>query len=158
MLIFLTWIHMLAAFVWIGGMLFLTLALVPVLKREAFAAQCGQLFQAVGLRFRFLVWTAVLVLLTTGPVLLVLRGDSLADPAGWPLVLKAKLLLVALLIALSAAHDFWLGPKAAALRRGALAPESPLAAALVRFSPWLGRAALVVSLLVLLLAVTLART
>lgn len=157
MVILLTWIHLLAAFAWIGGMLFLTLVLVPLLRREPFAAQRGPLFRAVGLRFRFLVWTAVLVLVTTGPLLLILRGLDLRDPAGWPAVLKGKLVLVALLIGLTAAHDFWLGPKAAARMKGAGPGGSVPTDRLLRVAPWIARVGLGFALLVLLLAVALVR-
>jgi putative copper resistance protein D len=158
MFILLTWLHLLAAFAWIGGMLFLTLVLVPLLKQEPFAAQRGPLFRALGLRFRLVVWTAVSVLVTTGPLLLILRGVDLGNPAGWPGVLTGKLLLVALLIGLTAAHDFWLGPRAAARMRGADPGGSPLLEGLLRVAPWIARLGLGLALVVLLLAVALARS
>jgi uncharacterized membrane protein len=123
--IFLIWVHLLAAVAWIGGMLFLSLVVVPVLTRDPFAAERGILFRAIGRRFRLLVWTSVLVLLTTGPLLLSLRGESLLEPAGWSVVLRIKLLLVVVLIGLTAVHDFWLGPQGGRLMQSAPGSRTP---------------------------------
>jgi uncharacterized membrane protein len=142
------WVHVVAAMMWIGGMLFLTFAVVPALRRAGFDGERRELFRAIAKRFRFLVWLAALLLLLTGPLLLLLRFGSL-DPALWPSVLRLKLALVALLLALTAAHDVWIGP--AAGRSGQPGSRS------VRLTAWLGRLSLVVALLVVLCAVVLAR-
>ncbi len=139
-------------------MLFLSLVVVPVLKRESFTAERGILFRAIGRRFRLLVWVSVVVLLTTGPLLLSLRGESLLEPVGWSVVLRMKLLLVAILIGLTAVHDFWLGP-----RVGRLLSVSPGSQTLaenlqIRLSPWIARLGLVLALGVLLAATALVRT
>ncbi len=95
MTVFLVWVHLLAAVAWIGGMLFLSLVIVPALKHEPLASHRGILLRAIALRFRTVVWTSVAVLLSTGPVLLSWRGDSLVAPGGWPLALQLKLVMVA---------------------------------------------------------------
>ena len=71
----LAWLHLLAAVAWIGGTVFLSLVLVPILKCEPFASQRGALIRAAALRFRLVVWVAIGALLTTGP-LLMLGGDG----------------------------------------------------------------------------------
>ena len=43
----LVWIHLLAAMVWIGGMVFLSVVLVPVLKRDGAFAQYALLFRTI---------------------------------------------------------------------------------------------------------------
>ena len=48
----LVWIHLLAAMVWIGGMVFLSVVLVPVLKRDGAFAQYALLFRTIAYRFR----------------------------------------------------------------------------------------------------------
>jgi uncharacterized membrane protein len=151
------WLHLLAAVSWIGGMVFLSLVLVPALKRQGAASQRAALFRAIALRFRAVVWSSVGVLLVTGPLLLAHRGLSLLEPSRWPAAVTAKLSLVLLLVALTGAHDFVLGPRVAQLQR---TPEVQLGRTdrwLVLWSPWLARLSLVLALGVLLCAAVLAR-
>ena len=105
MMVLLVWLHLLAAVSWIGGTIFLSVVLVPVLKREPFASQKALLFRTIARRFRAVVWGAIAVLLFTGPLLLHQRGIPIADPSGWPMVLAAKLGLVAILLLLTLTHD-----------------------------------------------------
>lgn len=154
----LVWLHLLAAVVWIGGMAFLSFVLVPLLQHEPFAAQRGALIRAAGRRFRAVVWSAAGVLLATGPLLMAARGWSLGDPGGWPAVLTVKLMLVAILLALTVAHDLVVGPR---VGRILLMPEGSRTdreRRLVAGSAWLPRASLLVALAVLLAAVTLVRS
>ena len=74
MTVLLVWLHVLAAVNWIGGTIFLSLVLLPVLKREPFASQKALLFRTIARRFRAVVWGAIAVLLFTGPLLLHQRG------------------------------------------------------------------------------------
>jgi putative copper resistance protein D len=111
MMVLLVWLHLLAAVSWIGGTIFLTVVLVPVLKREPFASQRALLFRTFAHRFRAVVWGAITVLLLTGPLLLRQRGISIADPSGWPMVLAVKLELVAILLLLTLTHDIIIGPR-----------------------------------------------
>ena len=101
------WLHVLAAITWIGGMLFITLVLVPVTRRLDDAALRARLAHAIGLRFRTVGWIALGVLVATGLVNLWLHPFLLASPRfHW----KAGLVVLALI--LSAFHDFVLGPRA----------------------------------------------
>lgn len=154
----LVWVHLVAAVAWIGGMLFLSLIVVPVLKRESFTAERGILFRAIGRRFRLLVWVSVFVLLTTGPLLLSLRGESLLEPVGWSVVLRMKLLLVAVLIGLTAVHDFWPGPRVGRLLSASPGSQTLAENLQIRLSPWIARLGLVLALGVLLAATVLVRT
>jgi uncharacterized membrane protein len=156
-MIVLVWIHLVAAVAWIGGTLFLTLVLVPTFKRNGFNPERRALFHALARRFRAMVWSAVLVLVLTGPVLVELRFGLLRDPSAWPSMLKAKVALVVLLIGLTLMHDLWLGPlvsRIASHLREATETEK-------RFVPvaaWVARGALVLGLAVLLAAVALVRS
>ena len=47
MMVLLVWLHVLAAVSWIGGTIFLSVVLMPVLKREPFASQRSLLFRTV---------------------------------------------------------------------------------------------------------------
>ena len=150
-------LHVLAAVVWIGGMVFLSLVLVPVVKREPFVAQRGLLIKTAGGRFRALVWGSVFVLLATGPLLALNRNLPLESPTAWPSVLSVKVALVALLLALTAAHDFWLGPRLGEILRKPDASRSDHERRLVSWVSWLPRISLLLALVVLAAAVALAR-
>jgi putative copper resistance protein D len=105
----LRWLHVLSATVWIGGMLFIALVLVPVVRRLDDAALRTRLVQAVGLRFRTVGWIALGGLLLTGLGNLWARPYLLRAPR-----FHLKLGLVVVSLALSVAHDFVLGPRAGA--------------------------------------------
>lgn len=153
----LVWMHLLAAVAWIGGMLFLSLVLVPELKRHLADGPRAGLFRAVGRRFRLLVWGSIAVLLVTGPLLLRDRVPSLMDPSTWPAIATLKLALVMTLLLATGLHDFWLGPKVGRLRTLPGDARSPAEALQLRLAPWIARGVLLLALLVLLAAVLLAR-
>src|SRR5512132_3741040 len=96
----LIWLHLLAAVVWIGGMVFLSVVLVPVLRRDGKFAQHAALFRTVAYRFRALVWGAMALLLGTGLMIASGRSIALLEPRLWPGIFAAKMGLVALLFAL----------------------------------------------------------
>src|SRR4030065_770624 len=136
MMIFLTWLHLLAAVSRIGGMMFVSVVLVPVLRREPFASQRALLFRTIALRFRVVVWGAIAVLLFTGPLLLHQRGIPITDPSGWPLILATKLGLVTILLLLTLTHDLILGARAGRLLQLPMESRTRFDQALVRWSPW----------------------
>ena len=154
----LIWLHLLAAISWIGGMIFLSVVLVPVLKREPFASQKALLFRTIAQRFRAVVWGAIAVLLFTGPLLLDQRGLSITDPSGWPKVLATKLELVTILLLLTLTHDLILGPRIVRILQLPTESRSRFDHALVRWSPWVARLSLLFSLAVLFAADLLVRT
>ena len=158
MMVLLVWLHLLAAIAWIGGMLFLSVVLVPVLKREPFTSQRTILIRTTALRFRSVVWSAMTVLLITGPLLLHERGIPITDPSGWPRVLAIKLGLVALLLLLTIAHDFILGPRVAQILPLPSERRTRFDQALVLWSPWVARFSVILALAVLLAAVMLVRS
>ncbi|MFQ5657263.1 MAG: DUF4149 domain-containing protein [Candidatus Methylomirabilales bacterium] len=111
-------LHLLAAVVWIGGMLFLGLVLAPVLRQRP-PVERAALVSAVGRRFLKIAWAALAVLLLTGSILWAFRGFHLT------LVLIAKLALVGVILLLSLVHDFLLGPRLVAqLERGGHGEET----------------------------------
>jgi len=157
MTVVLVWLHLLAAVVWVGGTVFLSLVLVPILKCEPFASQRGALIRAAALRFRLVVWVAIGALLTTGPLLMMGRGWAPGEPDGWPSVLIVKLTLVAVLLALTVAHDFFIGPRVGRILQTPAASRSSHDRLLVAGSPWLPRLSLLLALAVLGIAVMVAR-
>lgn len=111
-------LHILAAIVWLGGVLFFALVGAPVLRRVEPAALRSELFEGLGMRFRVVGWGAVLTLLVTGTWLLQLRGwlapAVLSQRAFWRstigVALAWKLGLVAIMLVLSLAHDIAFSP------------------------------------------------
>lgn len=155
---FVLWIHVLAAISWIGGMLFLSLVLAPLVRSRKAAPEFMALFRLAARRFRAIVWMAIVLLLGTGPLLILQRGWSPVDPEGWPLALWVKVLLVTLLLVLTLLHDLWFGPQ---VRKIGAVPEGKRSSRdriLVRSSAWVPRVALLVALCVVAAAAALARS
>jgi len=157
-MVLLVWLHMLAAVSWIGGTIFLSVVLVPVLKREPFASQRSLLFRTIARRFRAVVWGAITVLLFTGPLLQHHRGIPISDPSGWPMVLATKLGLVTILLFLTLTHDLIIGPRVGRILRLPVESRTRFDQALIVWSPWVARFSLVLTLAILFAAVMLVRT
>lgn len=154
----LVWIHLLAAVVWVGGMVFLSVVLVPVLKRDGGFARHAALFRAAAYRFRAVVWGAMGILVATGSALAIERAIPLTDPSQWPSIFMAKIALVALLFTLTLLHDLAVAPQVRRILGTAEAARSARDRLLVRYAVLVPRLSLLVALFVLLAAVVLART
>ena len=154
-------VHVLAALLWLGGMFFLGVVGAPALRRIEPPALRQRLFQELGRRFRTVGWVAIAILVATGVLNLYFRGwlqwsGMLGAPAFWRTALghalAAKLVAVVTMIAVSATHDFLLGPAA-----GRAAPGSPRAIVLRRRAALLARVNAFVGVIVVIAAVRLAR-
>ena len=151
-------LHILAAVTWIGGMIFLSLVLAPLVRGRKAAPEFMALFRSAALRFRPVVWISIAILLTTGPMLLSQRGLSVMKPAAWPGIVTTKLSLVGLLLFLTLLHDLVLGPRVS--RVGAI-PESQRTAGeqvIFKTARWLPRLSLLTGLVVVITAAMLARS
>jgi uncharacterized membrane protein len=137
----LRFLHVLAALTWIGGMLFIALVLVPVARGLNDPPLRARLFHDAGVRFRTIGWIALGVLIATGLGNVVLRPYLLTVGR-----FQVKLGLVVIALALSAVHDFFVGPRAG--RPGA-DPRLRL------YASWLGRVNLVLVLVIVLLGLAL---
>ncbi|TAJ07957.1 MAG: hypothetical protein EPO61_10935 [Nitrospirae bacterium] len=153
----LVWIHLLADVLWIGGMLFLSLTLVPVLQQNTFASSRRPFFKAIALRFRRLAWLCILLLLVTGPLLLSRHVAFPLAPTTWPPVVQAKLTLVFVLLLLTAIHDLALGPRVGRILSVPEESRSDRDRWLVGSSRWVPRLSLLLALGILFCAVMLAR-
>ena len=158
MTVLLVWLHLLAAVSWIGGTIFLSVVLVPVLKREPFVSQKALLFRTIARRFRAVVWGAIAVLLFTGPLLLHQQGIPIMNPSGWPMILAVKLGLVTILLLLTLTHDLILGPRVGRIVQLPTESRTRFDHTLVLWSPWVARFSLVLTLAVLFAAVMLVRS
>jgi putative copper export protein len=133
-------LHLAAALTWVGGMLFVALVLVPVTRRLEDPALRRRLMHEAGLRFRTVGWVAMGVLVATGLVNAWLRPELSTLARFW-----VKVALVALAIALSALHDFVLGPRAGR-------PDAP--ASMRPAASWLARVNLLLVLAVVYLGLS----
>ena len=113
------WLHILAAAVWIGGMIFVALVVVPVIRRPEMRQAAARLIHLTGIRFRWVGWACLGLLLVTGLFNLTFRGIGWAELFSLPFwsaslgrILALKLFVVAWILALSATHDFAIGPRA----------------------------------------------
>lgn len=155
-------LHIIAACLWVGGMLFLVLVLVPALRRLQDRALAVQLMRETGRRYRSVGWATLVVLMFTGTTNLLARGigtATLLSPEFWrsPFgsVLAFKLGTVLIILILSALHDFFVGPRASeALRRQ---PNDPAALRWRACASWFGRVNLVLALIVVVCGVMLVR-
>lgn len=156
------WLHILAAMLWLGGMLYLVFVLVPVLRRQAYGGIAGRFLHEMGVQFRNLGWFCFALLLASGTFNLAYRGFGWADiwngrlwqgPFGHAFAIK--MILFALILVASALHDFWIGPKAtAAMRQNPTAPETMR---LRRQAGLFGRLNLLLGLFVVFMAVMMVR-
>ena len=140
--LFLRWLHVTAAVMWLGGMLFIALVLVPVTRRVQDPDLRSELISQTGKRFRTVAWIALAVLVATGLAILFRRPWLLRLPA-----FQLKVALVVLALGLSALHDFVLGPRVGKLPPGVTAPQ--------RRVSWIARINVLIVLTVVLLGLSL---
>src|SRR4051794_18410037 len=110
-------VHILSAIVWVGGMLFLALVVVPA-TRGLPPAERSALFGAISRRFRTVGWICIGVLIVTGAINAAFRGvtwDTMFTAALWSsafgTTLALKIGVVAVMVGLSVYHDFVIGPR-----------------------------------------------
>jgi uncharacterized membrane protein len=156
--IILVWIHLVAATFWVGGMLFLSLVAVPLLKQDPDPHSAQRGFVNLARRFRTFVWGALSLLVVTGSVLLGNVVHSSAPLSSWPPIVITKLTLVLMLVVVSLMHDRIIGPKVRTLKQKVSSELSTGETLLLRISPLLGRLTLFLGLGVLLAAVIMVRS
>ncbi len=146
------WLHILAAVAWVGGMIFLTLVVVPVERRIEDPRLRFDLVNRIGTRFKYLGWGSIAVLIATGTyntLHKVSSWDQLLG-TGYGQTLLVKLVIVAFMFSLSIAHDFFLGPRLVEKAKGRKKIKD-----LAYIVTVLARGNLILALLVILLAVSL---
>jgi putative copper resistance protein D len=155
------WLHILAVITWVGGMIFLVTVVVPWLRRGD-RAMAATLLRETGIRFRTVGWSCFAGVAITGTYNLWARGvrlddfvraEWLATPFGRAVVLKLGLFLSVL--AVSAYHDFVVGPRASdEMER---APGSARAERLRHLASRLGRGNAMLALALVAVGVILVR-
>lgn len=158
-------IHLSAAITWVGGTLFLIMVMVPLSRREIESPeQAARLLGQVGRRFRSIAWVSIVLLVLTGLFLAtdhwgIKVSDFFGGSGRFVQVLQAKVGIVALIIVLSAIHDFVLGPRVTRQLEGMREAGADFAATQSsrKTLVMLARVNLVLVLIVVALAVTLTR-
>lgn len=157
------WVHIVAAATWVGGALFLVIVLVPTAKRLEFLDEGMAFVHQAARRFLWVGWACLALLIATGLFNLVVhgglswellaRGEFWSSPYGR--VLAGKLALVGVILILSAAHDFFLGPLAS--KAYTQDRVSSMAGRLRLAARWAGRVNLLLGLITIGLGATLVR-
>jgi uncharacterized membrane protein len=155
-------VHVLAAAIWVGGMIFVALVVVPVIRRKELQGAAARLIHFTGIRFRWVGWACFVLLLVTGLFNVLVRGIAWADlftPQFWAApfgkLLAVKLVVFALILASSALHDFLVGPRAVVVWQER--PGSAEATRLRRQATRFGRLNLLLALTIVALGVMLVR-
>lgn len=157
-------IHVLAAFIWLGGMFFIALVVVPILRKIEPPAKRSEILSVTAKRFRAVSWIAILVLLVTGLLNAINRGVTidLISTSGlfssyFGRVLTVKVTLVFIMVVLSAIHDFFLGPQLTKLIDRSLSDPDSLQRLKRnrKYVSWLARTNVMLGILVVACAVML---
>ena len=155
------YIHIIAAITWLGGMLFLVMVMVPLARRDA-GVGFGVLRDAAG-KFVPVAWASKIVLAVTGGYLAWtqwgIRADTFFGGEGhFVQFLQMKTGLFVIVVLLSLAHDFWLGPRMMDRLEAARSSGSPLPTGSAwLFVQWAARVNLLLVLAVVALAVVMTR-
>jgi len=114
--VWLNFLHLLAATVWVGGSLAIPLVITPVIRAKLPPDQRIAMIAAMGMRFRPYAWTALAILALTGfrRMTLAFAGSDVwhaLHTTSYGQALRAKILLFVVLLVIQAVHDFILGPR-----------------------------------------------
>ncbi len=112
------WLHLVAAITWIGGMIFILVVLLPVVRPALAPDRRALLVGQVGVRFGFISLAALIILLVTGYINGDRRNvdwtDLTATTYGTRLLIK--LLLVGVIVIITMVHA-WYGQRIVNLAR-----------------------------------------
>jgi len=159
--LFVLWLHVIAAVVWIGGNLILAMVIVPYFRQNLPPVQRIQMLTQIGKRFEPVVWGCVGVLFFTG-IVNIFTAIDITSPSemlsAFMRTLFIKLMLFIILVILTALHGSFFAPRLSAAIETLdptleeLPPEiKPLRSRMSIVSSLMG----VISLLILLAAVAL---
>jgi len=155
-------IHILAAIIWLGGMFFIAIVMVPVLRRLEPPQKRIEVLSATATRFRAISWIAILVLLITGVLNAINHGVTMQKistgeffSSNFGKILILKLILVFAMLVLSAIHDFILGPRLIELLNSSNPDSSQRLKKNRKYVSWLARINALLGILVVACAVML---
>ena len=106
----LTWIHLAAAIVLIGGLIFSQFVLTPAARNTAADSKSREIVRLAGRRFRTIAWVSLIILILTGAYQMLNESGSARIETAWGVVLMLKLFLFAIAFGLLLIHDFIIDP------------------------------------------------
>lgn len=149
-------IHVIAACLWIGGMLFLILVFIPGIRKHPDKVS---IIADVSLKYRRVGIIAIIILFITGILQLQYRGvewtveyfttTSFGKLAGLKILVFIGIVLISLI------HDNFIGTRAVEIWKNQ--PDHPKTTKLRTLSRWLGRVSFVFALVAAWLGIILSR-
>lgn len=112
-----SYIHLLAMSIWVGGMFYIALIDVPVLRRELSRYDFSHKMELLGRRFQVVGWICIAALLLSGVSNLLFRFQMEETlPASYSSYITIKILLFTVMVINTGIHTLFLGPRMAGLR------------------------------------------
>ncbi len=153
------WIHLVAVAVWLGPQFFMFLVTVPALRAIEDPQTRVKVMRIIIYRFGWLAWAAMAVIVLTGISNLFQEADDFGhiwdSDYRYFQVFSTKMVLVGLVVLLTAAHTFFVGPRQLRLAEE-MRSDSPEGANLRRASIILSSLTLLVSIAVVFAGALLA--
>jgi uncharacterized membrane protein len=149
-------IHLVGAIAFIGGTIFYLAVYRPAAALLPHRPEQAAFTIKIDQRFRTVRWLSIVALLLTGFFNLLYEGASARIASTYGGVLMLKLFLVLVLIALTGIHDFILATPGGTPGRGAARPADRATGA-EDHKRWLGVGIVALALVIVFIAVTLAR-
>ena len=152
--IFILWLHVLAAMLWVGGGVFQLLVVPQTLTRATTTREQIRLGLSIEGRFRVVMWPAVGVVLLTGLfnvinlLYAVMQGGGIL-PTAFTTILTIKIASVVLMVILQTIHQLVIRPKRIANLQAIAADANIVPAPLAR----LQRVSQLLQLVIVLLAI-----
>ena len=148
-----TWIHLAAAIILIGGLMFSQFVLTPVARKTPSDSKSREVVRLSGRRFRTIAWVSLILLILTGAYQMLNESGSARIETMWGVVLMLKLFLFIIAFGLLLIHDFIIDPYAPSSQDPPPSASSPTIPARADI---LQKAVIVMTLAVLLVASYLA--
>ena len=150
-----TWIHLIAVVILIGGLIFFQLVLTPVVRNKASDPTAQEVIRLSGQRFRTIAWASLITLILTGAYQLLNESGLARIETVWGVVLMLKLFLFGIAFGLILIHDFIMDPYAPASKPSLNVPASVPASSRANT---VQKTILVLTLAILLVASYLSKT
>jgi uncharacterized membrane protein len=113
--VFVLWLHVTAAAIWVGGNFMMAMVIVPYFKQSVSPVERIKLLTQIGKGFEPIGWVCVLILIFSGLFNIftagVLGNSDLIGP--FMRMLGIKVILVLILIVLTGVHGFIMAPRLA---------------------------------------------